>query len=85
MPPTDLLQALRRRPFVAFRLHVSDGTTYEVKHPEMLMVAAESAVVGLPGTPFPLVLRWEIVALAHIVRLEPLEPAAPAKGDGAAL
>jgi hypothetical protein len=49
MPPQDLLQAGRRRPFVTFRLHVSDGTVYEVRHPEMLMVALASAVVGLPA------------------------------------
>ena len=83
MPPGDLLQALSRRPFVPFCLHVSDGTTYDVRHPEMLMVAPESAVVGRPGTPFPLVSSWEIVALAHVVRLVPLE-GAKAAGDGAA-
>jgi hypothetical protein len=85
MPPTDLLQALRRRPFVPFRLHISDGTVYDVRHPELLMVAFASAVVGLPaaGQTFPQVERYEIVALAHVVRLEPLETTA-AGGDGAA-
>jgi hypothetical protein len=76
MPPQDLLQALRRRPFVPFRLHVSDGTVYEITHPELLMVAPGSAVVGLPGSyPFPQVERYEIVAMGHIVRLEPLATA----------
>ena len=65
------------------RLHVSDGTVYDVRHPEQLMVSAESAVVGLPSTglPPPAVERYEIVALSHIVRLEPLE-AAKAAGNG---
>ena len=83
MPPQDLLTALRRRPFVPFRLHVSDGTVYEVRHPELLMVDLGSAVVGLgaAGQPFPQVERYEIVDLTHIVRLEPLSAEAKA-GDG---
>jgi hypothetical protein len=84
MPPQDLLQAVRRRPFVPFRLHVSDGTVYDVRHPELLMVAVASAVVGVPSTglPLPQVERYEVVDLRHIVRLEPLEATA-ATGDGA--
>jgi hypothetical protein len=85
MPPGDLVQALRRRPFVPFRLNVRDGTAYNIRHPEQLLVAMASAVVGLPstGVPFPQVERYEIVDLTHVVRLEPME--APATtGDGAA-
>ena len=83
MPPQDLLQAVRRRPFVAFRLHISDGTVYEVGHPELLMVAVASAVVGLPSKdqPHPAVERYEIVDLRHIVRLEPVEAAAKPGGN----
>jgi hypothetical protein len=85
MPPQDLLQALRRRPFVGFRLHASDGTVYDVRHPELLMVAAASAVVGLPSPalPPPAVERYEIVGLLDIVRLEPLAVSA-GPGNGAA-
>jgi hypothetical protein len=84
MPPQELLQAVRRRPFSAFRLHVSDGTTYEIRHPELLMVAVASAVVGLPSAnqPPPAVERYEIVNLRHIVRLEPLEMAAKPDPEG---
>jgi hypothetical protein len=83
MPPQDLLQALRRRPFLPFRLHVSDGTVHDVRHPELLLVAPGSAVVGMPSAslPFPQVERYEIVDLAHVVGLEPLQTPA-AQGDG---
>ena len=30
----DLLEILRRRPFRPLRLHMSDGTTYDIRHPE---------------------------------------------------
>jgi hypothetical protein len=77
MPPLDLVQALRRRPFLPFRLHISDGTVFDITHPELLLVSPDSAVVGLPSEkyPFPQVDRYQIVDLAHIVRLEPVQTA----------
>jgi hypothetical protein len=84
MPPQDLLQALRRRPFGPFKLHVSDGTVYEIRHPELFMVAVASAVVGVRSASQqpPQIERYEIVDLRHIVRLEPLDAQTPT-GDGA--
>jgi hypothetical protein len=75
MPPQDLLQAIRRRPFVPFRLHVSDGTVYEIRHPELFMVAVASAVVGVRSSAQqpPQIDHYEIADLRHIVRLEPLD------------
>jgi hypothetical protein len=83
MAPTDLLQALRRRPFQPFRLHVSDGTSYDICHPGLLMVTEASAVVGFPAaSKQPQAIEgYEIVDLAHIIRLESLEEQTPA-GDG---
>jgi hypothetical protein len=59
---------------VAFRLHVSDGTVFDIRHPELLMVSPESALVGLPSPTqqLPQIERYQIVDLAHIVRLESL-------------
>jgi len=84
MPPRELAQALSRRPFVPFRLHVTDGTTYDIRHPELLMVSPGSAIVGLPSATYalPLIERYEIVDLLHVVRLEPLD-ISKAAGDGA--
>jgi hypothetical protein len=74
MPPQDLLVMIRKRPFVPFRVHVSDGTVYEIRHPELVMTGLGSAVIGVPSDPNqPLYERTETVALRHIVRLEPLE------------
>ena len=72
MPPQDLLQALRRRPFEPFRLHVSDGTVYEVRHPELVIVALGSAVVGMPtaGQQHPQVERYENGVGKLIIRLD---------------
>jgi len=74
MPPDMILAQLRRRPFVPFRIHVDDGTIYEVKHPELVLLSPRTAFVFFPDPNNPgMVTSQEIVALIHITRLEPLE------------
>jgi hypothetical protein len=82
MFPDDLFAALRRRPFEPFRIQVSDGTTYDVQHPELVMVGLGAIIVGVPATgkDIPVYQRTETVALSHIVKLLPL--AAPIAGQG---
>jgi hypothetical protein len=81
MPPQDLLQTLRKRPFEPFRIIVSDGTTYDVAHPELVMVGIGSGIVGLPAPnqAGPFYERHETVNLRHVVRLV---PATAASGNG---
>jgi hypothetical protein len=80
MPPADLLRLLRRQPFEPFRIHLADGTVYEIRHPELVIVAAASAIVAIPDPNVPgQAQSWEIVALRHMTRLEPIQaPAASA-------
>ncbi|MFL5245892.1 MAG: hypothetical protein ACJ8FY_27790 [Gemmataceae bacterium] len=80
MRQEDLIEALRRRPFQPFRMHVTDGTIYEVRHPEMVLVNRSTAFVfsPAPNLPAPAVSKLETVALLHIIRFDPMEtPAAP--------
>jgi hypothetical protein len=74
MPPDDLAAAIDRRPFTPFRLHLSDGTAYEVRHPEMVLLGRRSAVIGISEeiNGRPMYDRHVTVAPLHIVRLEPL-------------
>ena len=75
MPPQPLLQALGQRPFAPFRLHVSDGVSYVIKHPDLLWLGPGYAIIGLPPS-VPqaglMIERHEVVDLEHITRLEPL-------------
>jgi hypothetical protein len=85
MPPEDLLTAIRRRPFVPFRMHVSDGSVFEIRHPELLLVGFASVIVGIPAQPEQsYYTRTEVVANSHIVRLVPMEQAGAQKGNGQA-
>lgn len=78
MSQQDLLEVLRHRPFQPFRIHLSDGSTYEIRHPEMLIVGRTKALVFFPpaGMSLPAMDRYEAVSLLHITRLEPVENSA---------
>ncbi|MGH7173041.1 MAG: hypothetical protein ACRELF_23810 [Gemmataceae bacterium] len=76
MPPAELVQMLRVRPFTPFRIYLDDGTLYEVRQPEFVIVSVASAIVAFLDPDHPGLYRsWEIVDLRHIVRLERIEPA----------
>jgi hypothetical protein len=83
MAPDDVLHALRKRPFEPFRIEVSDGTAYEVRHPELVMVGLGAIIVGIPAATASgaVYQRVETVSLGHVVKLIPLTGAA-APGDG---
>jgi hypothetical protein len=79
MPPEAIRTALQLRPFEPFRIHVTDGRTFDVRHPEMVMVTARTAVIGIydpPGSTAAIPDRTETVALIHVVSLEPLRQTA---------
>ena len=44
-----LREALRKQPFVPFRLHMTNGTTYDVPSPEWMMVTNLYTTVAIPG------------------------------------
>ncbi len=75
MSPADIRNLTQARPFRPFRIVTSDGTTYTVDHPELVMFTLGSLIIGYaaPGTPWRAE-RVDFVSLRHIVRLEPIEP-----------
>jgi len=71
MRPTDLTELVRKQPFAPFRIHVTDGTRYDVRHPDRIIVLRSRAVLavgGENGVPEQL----EHVSLLHVVRIEEL-------------
>lgn len=76
MAPADIRNQVQRRPFLPFRVVTSNGTIYEVRHPDLVMIGLASVVIGYPSAQDPHSYeRMDIVSLRHIVRLEP-EPEA---------
>ncbi|UCC32475.1 MAG: hypothetical protein JSU86_09370 [Phycisphaerales bacterium] len=72
MDADELYHRVRERPFDPFRIYVSDGMAYHVKHPEQIMIGRRSSHVGLGDGEGPFQ-RIAVVANIHIARIEPLE------------
>jgi hypothetical protein len=73
MRPEELRDHLRRRPFQRFRLILTDGRAFEVRHPELAMVGQSTVAIGLarPGLPEPVSDRLITVPLVEVLRIEP--------------
>jgi hypothetical protein len=72
MSVNEVRSLLHRRPFVPFRIVTSDGTVYQVPHPDLVFVSLAALVIGYPAPNQPEVAdRFDIVSLRHVVRLEP--------------
>jgi hypothetical protein len=79
MSPEDLRTRIQARPFVPFRIVLTEGTSYEIRHPELFMLGKRGAVVGLAKNPDQTFFDATVlVDLLHIVRLEPLDTTAAA-------
>lgn len=84
MRPEELLERLRRRPFIPLRLHMPDGQTYDIRHPDNVLVLRTRVDIGVmpePGT--GVLARVEYCSLLHIVRVEELQTAS-SSGNGSA-
>ena len=48
MRPSEILVHVRRQPFEPFRVCVSDGSSYDVMHPEMILITVRTVVIAQP-------------------------------------
>lgn len=82
MTGNDIRNLLQRHPFEPFRVITADGTTYDVRHPDLVMVGLSSVIIGVPAETDPYFFsRTHIVSLRHILRLEPEEQEAESQGQ----
>jgi hypothetical protein len=79
MRAEELMELLRAKPFVPRRIHLTDGQSYDVRHPDSVLVLRQRVDIGLQPDPASGVLeRVEHCSLLDIVRVEELPPTAPA-------
>jgi hypothetical protein len=71
MKAEDLIELLEERPFVPIRLHMSNGRTHDVRHPEMAIVGEEVVALGVQrdDSEFP---RIRLVSISHVNDVEQL-------------
>ena len=74
MTAEDLIELLEERPFRPLRLRLTDGRSYEIRHPEMAIVTPSIVAIGLaPAGGTRLAERITHCSVAHIVEAEPVE------------
>ncbi|MEE9295809.1 MAG: hypothetical protein V3W34_12730 [Phycisphaerae bacterium] len=72
MRPEDILEILRSSPFEPFRVYLTDGAVYKIRHPDMAIVQRSKVMVAVPGPEGPdgPAERTVNCALTHITRTE---------------
>lgn len=68
-------EALGRRPFEPFRIRLSSGDAYEVRHPEFAWLLKGGVYVGLPADKDELPDRAVFCSLLHVAAIETLASA----------
>jgi hypothetical protein len=83
MRPADLQEAVRQKPFEPFRLVTSDGSTLDIRHPELCMVGTRVTTVGIPAIEAPtLAERTVKIDNLHITKIEPLSTPTSTQQNG---
>lgn len=77
MSPAQIREHLRREPFRPVRVHLSDGSHYDVFHPEMALVTRTEVAVALDLTRGDLPERMIYCDPLHITRIEPINGRRP--------
>lgn len=71
MRPEELKALLRRQPFVPIRIHLTDGTTYDIRHPEMAFLTRSTVEIGMEEQPGSGIADQVMYcSLVHVVRVE---------------
>jgi hypothetical protein len=68
-------QLLTERPFRPFRLVMSSGEKYEVRHPEMAWLTRTDILVGIGETDENVPAEFRICSLLHVTAVEPITSA----------
>jgi hypothetical protein len=66
-------ELLSKRSFEPFRLVMSSGQTYDVRHPEMAFLTKTDILVGIGDTDEGVPASFKICSLLHVTSIEPLK------------
>jgi hypothetical protein len=75
MTQDEFLKLFRRTPFVPLRVHMADGSTYDIKYPEYAAVGRNRLVIFLGGDEKVLPEDWVWCSWPHITHVAELAQA----------
>lgn len=79
----DIRTRLRQQPFIPVRIVTTTGQTYDVRHPEMVLLGRNFLMIGSPTKKDPFVAEdITRVALFHVTELRDLPVKKSAGGNG---
>jgi hypothetical protein len=82
MSPQEVLNYLHAQPFRPFRIGMNSGSTFDIRHPEMVRVGRRDVLIFSFVSDHPNVYeRWENLALLLIESLAPLETPVAASSE----
>ena len=71
MRAEQILELLKRQPFRPFTLYMSDGSQFEVRHPELILLTRSEVLLGFGATEEDEIPAYaKILSLIHVVRAE---------------
>jgi hypothetical protein len=70
--PETIQKHLLHHPFQPFRICLSDGASYEVWQPEMVLVLQREVIVGLPKSGERFARHSVTCDMLHVTRIEPI-------------
>jgi hypothetical protein len=74
MNAPELVSLLKEHPFRPLRLHMSDGRSFEIRHPEMAWVSIHTVHLGRPSAEDQRIAEQvEYLSLRHVVSVEPID------------
>jgi hypothetical protein len=80
--PENIQTRLRDRPFVPLRIVTTTGHSFDVYHPDLVLVGQRFLIVGLPSAGNPTVAEQvSRVALIHVTELQDLPPVTPSNNS----
>jgi hypothetical protein len=73
--PADILEMSDPKSFRPFRVSVSDGSGYDVRHAEVVLVGRSTLHVAMPNAAAERdgSVPYVRIALVHVTRLEPID------------
>ncbi len=77
MSATIIKETLTRRPFEPFRIRLSSGDAFDVRHPENALLVKSGVYVAMPDErgELPEVAAW--CSFLHVAAIEPLNAGKP--------
>lgn len=75
MRPDELRGHLKKQPFRPFRVFVSDGSHYDVLHPDFMLVTKSEVTIAISLAGEEMPDRSAYLVPVHITRVEPINGA----------